>query len=58
MKKVLAMLCLFASVAFAQPIRVQGIGNNFEQAKDSAFKSAIELRIGSTLTTELETVNG
>jgi len=58
MKKLFAMLCLFASVAFAQPIRVQGIGNNFEQAKESAFKSAIELRLGSTLTTELETMNG
>ena len=53
--KYLVVLFSFAwSVAFAQPIRVQGIGDNIQQAKENAFKTAVELQVGSVLVAELE----
>jgi hypothetical protein len=53
--KYLVLLLSFACTAvFAQPIRVQGIGDTFQQAKENAFKTAIELQIGSVLVSEAE----
>jgi hypothetical protein len=58
MKYIFAILCFIVSIANAEPIRVQGIGNTFEQAKDSAFKTAIEMKIGSVLVSTQESNNG
>lgn len=40
-----------------QSIRVVGIGNTFEAAKNSAFRDAIELKVGTMVLSERETVN-
>ena len=54
MKYLIILLSLVCSVTFAQPIRVQGIGDTLQQAKENAFKTAVELQVGSVLVTELE----
>lgn len=56
--KYLAVLVYFVcSIVIAQPIRVQGIGDTLQQAKENAFKTAVELQVGSVLVTELESSN-
>jgi hypothetical protein len=52
--KYLAVLILFCNIAFANPIRVEGIGNTLQQAKDNAFKTAVELQVGFVIVNELE----
>ena len=54
MKYLLVLLTLVCNVAFAQPIRVEGEGNTLQQAKDNAFKTAVELKVGFVLVNELE----
>lgn len=54
MKYLVVLLSFVCSVVVAQPIRVQGIGDNLQQAKENAFKTAVELQVGSVLVAELE----
>lgn len=54
MKYVIILLSLVCNIVFAQSIRVQGIGVTLQQAKENAFKTAVELQVGSVLVTELE----
>jgi hypothetical protein len=54
MKYIIVLLSLVCNVVFAQSIRVQGIGNTLQQAKENAFKTAVELQVGSVLVNELE----
>ena len=39
------------------PIRTQGRGSTFEEAKNEAFRSAIEIKVGSAIVSEQETFN-
>lgn len=56
--KFLILLTLFiCQSVLAQPIRVQGIGDTLQQAKENAFKVAVELRVGSVIVTEAESAN-
>ncbi len=57
MKYLVLIISFVCSIAIAQPIRVQGIGDTLQQAKDNAFKTAVELQIGSVLVTESESKN-
>lgn len=57
MKKLILLLSFVCSIAVAQPIRVQGIGSNVQQAKENAFRTAVELQVGSVLVTEAESKN-
>lgn len=51
----LAMLVLLVSPAFADnPIRSQGEGKTLEEAKNNAFKSAVEFKVGSAIVSEQE----
>lgn len=54
MKYFIVFLYFVCSIVIAQPIRVQGIGDTLQQAKENAFKTAVELQVGSILVTELE----
>lgn len=54
MKYIVVLLSLVCNIVLAQPIRVEGIGNTLQQAKDNAFKTAVELQIGFVLVNELE----
>ena len=54
MKYLILLLIFVGNVVFAQPIRIQGIGETFQQAKENAFKNAVELKVGSVLVNELE----
>ncbi len=54
MKYLVVLLTLVCNIALAQPIRVEGIGSTLQQAKDNAFKTAVELQVGSVLVNELE----
>lgn len=52
------MLVLVMSPAFADsPIRSQGRGLTLEDAKNNAFASAIEIKVGSAVVSEQESVN-
>jgi len=57
MKYLILLLSFVCNVVFAQPIRVQGIGDTLQQAKENAFKTAVELQVGSVLVTEAESKN-
>ena len=54
MKYLVVLLTLVCNIALAQSIRVEGIGSTLQQAKDNAFKIAVELQVGSVLVNELE----
>ena len=54
MKYLVVLLTLVCNIALAQSIRVEGIGSTLQQAKDNAFKTAVELQVGSVLVNELE----
>lgn len=56
MKKVLSgLLCLVAT--FANALQVSGEGATFEEAKQNAFRTAIEFAAGSVVTSERESNN-
>lgn len=56
MKKVLSgLLCLVAP--FANALQVSGQGSTFEEAKQNAFRTAIEFAVGSVVTSERESNN-
>jgi len=56
MKKLLSgLLCLVAP--FANALQVSGEGYTFEEAKQNAFRTAIEFAAGSVVTSEREAVN-
>ena len=56
MKKLLSgLLCLVAP--FANALQVSGEGATFEEAKQNAFRTAIEFAAGSVVTSERESVN-
>jgi hypothetical protein len=56
MKKVLSgLLCLVAP--FANALQVSGQGSTFEEAKQNAFRTAIEFAAGSVVTSERESNN-
>lgn len=51
----LAMLVFVMNPAFADsPIRSQGTGATLEEARNNAFKSAIEIKVGSAIVSEQE----
>lgn len=53
-----AMLVLIVSPVFADdPIRTQGRGSTLEDAKNDAFHSAVEIKVGSAIVSEQETFN-
>jgi len=54
MKYLVVLLSFICNIVLAQPIRVEGIGSTLQQAKDNAFKTAVELQIGFVLVNELE----
>lgn len=58
MKYLVVLFYFVCSIVTAQPIRVQGIGDTLQQAKENAFKTAVELQVGSVLVTELESSEG
>lgn len=57
------LLCIwlaFVNVANADQnsyLTVTGIGNNFQQAKENAFRKAIEFKVGTTVLSDLEIRN-
>ena len=56
MKKLLSgLLCLVAP--FANALQVSGEGSTFEEAKQNAFRTAIEFVAGSVVTSERESTN-
>ena len=56
MKRLLSgLLCLVAT--FANALQVSGQGATFEEAKQNAFRTAIEFTVGSVVTTERESNN-
>ena len=56
MKRLLSgLLCLVAPLANA--LQVSGQGATFEEAKQNAFRTAIEFTVGSVVTSERESVN-
>ena len=56
MKKLLSgLLCLVAP--FANALQVSGEGSTIEEAKQNAFRTAIEFAVGSVVTSERESVN-
>lgn len=57
MKLLLLLFIFISNITFAQPIRVQGIGDSLQNAKENAFRVAVELRVGSVIVTENETRN-
>jgi hypothetical protein len=63
MKKAIIALLSFFTIACAHqpkndvPIRVSGTGTTYELAKQSAFRDAIELKVGAMVLSERETVN-
>lgn len=51
----LSVLVLITSPAFADlPVRSQGTGVTLEEAKNNAFKSAVEIKVGSAIVSEQE----
>lgn len=63
MKKLLAIATLLVVTACAhqptkeQPLRVVGVGSTYEEAKQQAFRDAIELKVGTMVLSERENVN-
>ena len=57
MKHLLVGVYLFINVSFAIAIQVSGEGRTFDEAKQNAFKTAIELSVGAIVTSERETKN-
>ena len=58
MKLAAALALLFSGVALADNVQVEGIGRTFDQAKQSAFKQAIEQSVGSVVVGEQEARDG
>jgi len=58
MVKLLLVACLFVSnLAFAGYRTVTGNGKSFEEAKQQAFRKAIELEVGANVLSDIETQN-
>lgn len=58
MNKLLIVACLFLSnIVFANPVTVTGLGKSFEEAKQQAFRKAIEFQLGATVLSDIETRN-
>lgn len=59
MKRLLLVVCLLLSgIASASDyITVTGTGKSFEEAKQQAFRKAIEFKVGSTVLSDVETKN-
>lgn len=58
MGKLLVVAYLFLSqIVFANTITVTGVGKTFEEAKQQAFKKAIEFHIGANVLSDIETRN-
>ncbi len=57
MKFIISLLLFLCHAVLAQPIRVQGIGDTLQQAKENAFRIAVELKVGSVIVTEAESHN-
>ena len=55
MRVLFGLLCLVAPLANA--LQVSGEGATFEEAKQNAFRTAIEFAVGSVVTSERESVN-
>lgn len=49
-----ANLMLCAGLSFAAPVRVEGVGNTVEQAKEAAFRKAIENQLGVLVLSDRE----
>lgn len=50
--------CLFSTLTFANDyIKVDGIGQTFEEAKKQAFRKAIEYKVGATVLSDIESQN-
>lgn len=56
MKKILLGWCLLLilGVAHAHPIRSAGVGSTYEEAKQAAFRSAIEQEVGTVIVSNTE----
>jgi hypothetical protein len=58
MKWLLIVACFIVSLAHAGDyITVTGSGNSFEEAKQQAFRKAIEFKVGATVLSDVETQN-
>lgn len=58
MDKLLLVACLlFSNFAFAGYRTVTGTGKTFEEAKQQAFRKAIELEVGANVLSDIETQN-
>lgn len=58
MSKLLLVACLFFSnLIYANPITVTGLGKTFEEAKQQAFRKAIEFHLGAAVLSDIETQN-
>jgi len=58
MNRLLIVACLFFSnIVFANPVTVTGLGRSFEEAKQQAFRKAIEFQLGATVLSDIETQN-
>lgn len=58
MIRLLFVACMFISnIAFAGNITVTGSGQTLDEAKHQAFRKAIELHIGATVLSDIETQN-
>jgi predicted RNase H-like HicB family nuclease len=55
MRVLFGLLCLVAPLANA--LQVSGQGATFEEAKQNAFRTAIEFTVGSVVTSERESNN-
>jgi hypothetical protein len=56
MNKLLLVACLFLSnIVLANPVTVTGLGRSFEEAKQQAFRKAIEFQLGATVLSDIET---
>lgn len=58
MGKLLIVACLFLyNTVLANPITVNGVGKTFEEAKQQAFRKAIEFHLGAHVLSDIETQN-
>lgn len=58
MGRLLIVACLFLfNVAYANTVTVNGLGRSFEEAKQQAFRKAIEFHLGATVLSDIETQN-
>lgn len=60
MRKLLVGLSIILAcfTAWANPIRSSGVGSSFEEAKQAAFRAAIEQEIGTALVSNTEILDG